>query len=296
MADAFAFLVFPGLFFAIVAGVLSTLGYRWLSGILGTGKPPDLAAIGPGLLVLWREAAADGRGEGGRLLGPAVAGLGAVGGASSLVWLAALGDGNRPGTNLVALVALLALPGLVAVGVSDWRLRSKGVADARDALSLAYGVILLLTFMVPAAGLGTLQLDRILQYQVALRPLAASLSGGLAFVGGLLAARTVLWLFDGMWEEGAETGNAGQAVVLQILRATWFYAIVGALVHLYWPSAGSGLTIMAAFRLKYGLALLVLVVLAKLLRQPRTGELIAVGWLPLGLALLASLALAAGGL
>lgn len=280
LLQAFYALVFPGILFVATVGLASTWAARMVSRALRR-QADALPADDLDMRRAIAEIKTAGPGRVGLRTAVAMAGLGAAGAASMLLWQKAFGLGTGLADNIVVLMGLMAIPALVAFAISDWVARNKGLGANRDTLALVYGLILLLVLLVPAAGVGSPSLDRILQSQSASGPLLVSWPGSIAAVVGLLAARAVLSLYGTLWEEGvAAASGAAEALLIQLVRASWLYLIVAGLVLLFWAGPDRGIAGALLFWPKYILGVTALAALFEAMRG-RPADVLAVGWVPL---------------
>lgn len=293
--DVLSFVVFPGIIFSVLAGIITSWLAAWLTALLRREPDPGLAArIGDlGVLASTTVTSVELRPR--WSVSVLLLGLGAAAAASSYLWRAALAPGTSHLGTLTVYLSLLFTPVLAGVAVSDWLARSKGVGRARDGLVLAYAVVLLLALLVPMIVVRSTAVGSIVAGQVATGPLLATSAGALGVLVAVLATRGVVTLVGTLYDEGMRLlPGATEALLLQMLRGVFLYLLVSSIVVLYWAndsSAQGGLLYVA----KYLLVLLVLVLLREGAARLQSGRLLGFAWVPLLALAAGALALAVGG-
>ena len=294
--DALSVLFFPGMVFIFLGGILSTWAVRWL-GALARHEPFSLPAAVNDTFELVERA-----------LQPFVAEVrwtgtlpfltfGAVALASTCLWRGTLWPQMAVLDDLPLFVGCLALPALLAVVRSDWLARNKGLGQGRDVLTLAYSLVVVAAFAVPAVKARSVWLQDIAAMQNTGGVTAFSFSGLLAFVAAFFAVRAQLSLLGTLWQECVALAlGPAEALGLQLTRAAWLFVIVSALVLFFWGGPEPGLLAFILFWPKYAVVLALLVAAREVVRARRAEEALELGWLPLAGLAGAALALAMGGL
>ena len=297
LLDIASLLLFPGLVFTAAAGVATLWAVRWLGSTEEAGERVslgDLARRTDELLDLALHPAPE---ELDRASGLLLFGVVAAAAASACLWRYVLFPASDGWADLFVLLPLLATPTIVAFGWGDWFARSKGVGRGRDLLLLVYSGVLLLAFCVPAVAARSLWLGQVVHPAGRTLPLALSLGGGLAFLVAVGAATTQLALLDTVWDECLSlVSGAVQTLLVQLLRASNWFAIVSALTMLYLTLPVPPVVAFVAALPGYVVALMLVVAVRSALGRPAARQYVDVGWVPLGLVALVALVLVAGGL
>jgi hypothetical protein len=295
--DALSFIVFPGLAFSLLFGVLSVWFAAWLTRVLRRENPGS-----------WKESVLDTAALFRLAMQPVelrprwtvmvpLLGLGAAAAASMYLWRSALDPATTHLGTLPLFLALLFVSVLVAIYMSDWHARSKGVSSARDSLVLANCVVFFFAMATPAVAVGSLEIGGIVGSQIGAWPLLTTYSGALAGLVGLLTARALLTLVGTLLDEGLKAlGGAAELLTIQLVRAVFTFVLLSGLVIIFWSDWGYLPFGLLLFIPKYVLALLLVVAMGEAMRRWHLERLLSYAWLPLGLASLIALGLAVGGL
>ncbi|MDA8216371.1 MAG: hypothetical protein M0Z94_01995 [Dehalococcoidales bacterium] len=294
---ALGFLLFPGLLFVILMGVLSAWGLRWLATLARREQASAWRAVFADTLTLGRLGLKPSGRELGATTTALLIGLLATAMASVSIWRAAFSPQLAYANNLIVVLFLLWIPVVGAFYASDWVARGQGNSQGRDALLLIYDLVLLLALFVPAVKVRSLLLGDILLAQSTAGPQAMSWAGGLSFVVALLAARVHVSLLGTLWKESlAEANGAAEAILVQVLRGASTFVLLASLVLLFWAGPGSdALVQFTAFWPKYAVTLALFGGLFEVMRRRQPERVLAYAWIPLALLAVGALALAAGG-
>lgn len=296
LLDVASLLLFPGLGFAVAGGVGTVWAVRWLGSLSGGQERTSWGQMLGQTRQLLEMALHPAAEELDRASGLLLVGVGAAAAASTCLWRYLLAPTLGGWGDFYVFLPLLATPTVVAFAWGDWRARGKGLGRERDALLLAHTGVLLLALCAPAVAGGSLWLGHLLHPANGSVPLAFNVGGGLAFLVAAVATTTQLALLDTVWDEClALINGAVQALLIQLLRAANWFVMVSALTLLFWVPPVAPVVAFAVALAEYAVVLVLLVALRRALRRPEARLLVDVGWLPLGVAALLSLALVAGG-
>jgi NADH-quinone oxidoreductase subunit H len=190
------FLIFPGLLFTAIVGLLTQWIDRKVSArVQWRVGPPWYQPFADILKLLGKEIIIpDGAQRTGFLFAP-LAGLAAVGVVSTMLWLANLQGGGFVG-DLIGVLYLLTIPSLgMIIGASASGNPLAGIGASREMkLVLAYElpfVIAIFTAVTKVSPM-TLRLDGILEYQAANGVLLGNASCIIAFIVAILCAQAKL--------------------------------------------------------------------------------------------------------
>jgi len=210
------FLIFPGLLFTAVAGLLATWVDRKVTArIQWRVGPPVLQPFYDFLKLMGKEIVVPRGASKIAFLGAPLAGLAAAALAATLVGTAALDPAGGFSGDLIILLYLLAVPSLALVlGAASSKNPLASVGASREmklVLSYELPFILVMLVAVVKSG-GTLRLGSLLAYQAEHGSFAWSISGVVAMLVGVLCTQAKLALvpFD---QAEAETEIMGGALI-----------------------------------------------------------------------------------
>lgn len=270
----FRFLVFPGLLFTAVAGMLAswvdrkvTARVQWRVG------PPLLQPLYDFVKLLGKETIVPAGGSVLAFLGAPLVGLAGAALAATLVGTAALNPAEGFSGDIIVILYLLVLPSLAVIlggAASKNPLASVG-ASREMKLILSYELPFILVLLVPVIQSGgMLRLGDLLNYQAANGSFAWSVSGVLALLAVIpcLQAKLALVPFD---QAEAETEIMGGALIeysgapLAVFKLTKAMMLVVAPVFLVvtlWGGFGQSVGSVLLGVVKY-VVLLVLIILIR---------------------------------
>ena len=271
----FGFLIFPGLLFTAVAGLLvSWVDRKVTARVQWRVGPPALQPFYDFVKLLGKETIVPRGGSRLAFLGAPLVGLAGVTLAATLIGRAAIWPDAGFKGDIIVLLYLLALPSLAVImgGIASRNPLASVGASREMKLLLGYELPFILALLVPVIQSGgTLSLGGLLEHQAAHGSFAWSLSGVLALLVVIpcLQAKLALVPFD---QAEAETELMGGALieysgaplaVFHLTRAMMLVAAPMFLVVVLWGGFGPGIGSALLGVVKY----LVFIVLAVLIRN-----------------------------
>jgi NADH-quinone oxidoreductase subunit H len=282
-AWVFLFLVFPGILFTTVLGLVLTWVDRKVTALVQMRRgPPSSQPFWDVLKLLGKEVVVPAQGwVSGFLTLPFVA-FSAAALAGTIVWLALLGSPVTAVGDLIVVLYLLAIPSLAIILGGAASGNPLGAVGASREMKLLLGyelpfamALLVAVFqrrMLPGAvaSADTLSLDGILGFQALFGSVIGRPSGVLAFLVALLCAHAKLGFvpFDQAEAEteigeGALIEYSGAALgFLKLTQAVLLAVLPALLVLVFWGGLGTGTAGLFAFAGKV-LLIVVLFVLVK---------------------------------
>ncbi|MDJ0522685.1 MAG: NADH-quinone oxidoreductase subunit H [Planctomycetota bacterium] len=313
----FFFLIFPGLLFSVLLGLVLVWVDRKVTALVQwRAGPPPGQPFWDVLKLMGKEVIVPAQAWAGGFLGLPFVGLAAAGIAATFVWVAAIGIAPSFGGDLIVVVYLLVIPTLaVIMGGAASGNPLGAVGSSRDMkLMLAYELPFVIALLVAVfqkqeidgelVRAGTMSLSGIVEFQndagsILLRP-----SGAIAFLVALLCAHAKLGfvpfdLAEAECEigEGALLEYSGAVLGLfKITQAVLLATLPVLLVTVFW----GGLTLttlgVLAFLGKVVLILVLFVLIKNTNPRVRIDQAMRFFWGPLTVLALAALLLAHLGL
>jgi len=271
----FRFVVFPGLLFTAVIGLLvSWVDRKVTARVQWRVGPPLLQPFYDFVKLLGKETIVPAGGSRVAFLGAPLVGLAGVSLAATLLGSAAIYPGAGFSGDLIVVLYLLVLPALAVIlggAASGNPLASVG-ASREMKLVLSYELPLIMLMLVPVIQSGgSLKLNSLLQYQAEHGSFAWSISGVIALVAAILCLQAKLALvpFDqGEAETEIMSGalieySGAPLAVFKLTKAMMLVVMPVFLVVMLWGGFGQSVGSALLGLVKY----LVLVVLVILIRN-----------------------------
>jgi NADH-quinone oxidoreductase subunit H len=313
MAEAvelvFYYLVFPGLCFCTVLGLVLSFIDRKVSAMVqwrvgpGPGQPfYDVVKLLGKETIVPEESWARGF-----LAAPCVA-FGAAGLAATIVWLAVLRIGGLPPGDLIVVLYLLSIPAIAVIvgGAASGNPLGAIGASREMKLVLAYElpfVAALLAVVFQTENGATLSLSGLVALQDQTGSAMGRVSGVLGFIVALLCCQAKLGLvpFD-MAEAECEIGEgalieySGPALAFfKLTQAVQLATLPALLVVVFWGGMGPGPAGVAIFALKMLLIVTIFVLVRNTNPRARIDQALRFFWGPVTAIAFAALALAVMG-
>jgi NADH-quinone oxidoreductase subunit H len=295
------FLLFPGLLFTAIAGLLTSWVDRKVTALVQMRVgPPLLQPFFDLRKFLVKETCVPEGGSAGMFLAAPLIGFAGVTLASLVLWRALLDSGATFVGDLIVLIYLLMLPALgVVLGAFASRNPLASIGGSREIkLMMAYELPLVLVLLVPVIQAGSIRLGDL----VSGAPPVTTLSGVLALLAGIACMQAKLTLVPFDMPE-AETELSGGVFIeysgpplgiYKLTRAMMLFTMPMVLMALFfggWVTAPGGLPKLWGLLAWFGLVALTVVVRNTTPRL-RTDQAVKFFWGPVTLLALASVVLA----
>jgi len=242
----FYFIVFPGLLFTAVAGLLvSWIDRKVTARVQYRAGPPWYQNFADFFKLLGKETIVPEGATGSGFLTSPLIGLAGITLVSTIVWVINLGFVSSFVGDVIVVLYLLTLPSLaVILGASASKNPVAGVGASREMkLVLGYELPFVLAMVVPILKSGgILRLDGLLAYQVKSGPFLYSISGVIAFIIAIICMQAKLTLvpFDIPEAEteimtGAYVEYSGPALaIFKLTKAMMLFALPVFLITVFW--------------------------------------------------------------
>ena len=292
-------LVFPGLLFAAVVGlVTSWIDRKVTARVQMRVGPPFLQPFYDVAKLMIKETCVPAGGSKMLFLSAPLIGLAGVSLASVFLWRALLSMNADFAGDLVVVLYLLTMPALaVVLGAFASRNPLSSLGGSREMkLIVSYELPLVLAVLVPVIQTGSIQLSGILAGPAAV----GSLSGILAILVAILCMQAKLTLvpFDAPEAETELSGGAYMEysgpplAMFKLTRAMMLFTMPMFLVTLLWGGLGTSLGGAVAGILKYVALVVVIVLIRNTSPRVRIDQIMKFFWGPVTAVALAAVLLA----
>jgi len=271
----FYFVVFPGLIFTAVIGLLAAWVDRKVTArVQYRVGPPWYQNFADFFKLLGKETVMPEGAKGtGFLISPLI-GLAGITLVSTIVWVINLNLAPSFVGDIIVVLYLLTLPSLaVILGASASRNPVAGVGASREMkLILGYELPFVLAMIVPILKSGgMLRFDSLLAYQISTRPFLYSISGVIAFIIVIICMQAKLTFvpFDIPEAEteimaGAYIEYSGPALaIFKLTKAMMLFAVPVFIITVFWGGMHFNSLASAIHAILKYLIILVVVVLIK---------------------------------
>jgi len=300
LLNVFYLVIFPGILFTAVIGLVATWIDRKVSAKVQWRKgPPFLQPFWDVIKLMGKEVIVpEGSRTTGFILFPLVGFIGAII-ASMALWVANLYTGQGFVGDLIVVVYFLTLPSIaIIMGGSSSSNPVAAIGGSREIkLVLAYELPFVTAIAVTVFKFGTFSLAGIIQGQAETGPVLYSISGVLAFITALMAthAKQAFIPFDIAEAEteimeGALLEYSGVVLgVVKLTQAVLMFVMPVFLITVFWGGidTSSALGILY-FILKYVLIIVIYILIKNTNPRVRVDQTLGFFWGPImGLAILA---------